>query len=157
MRDLAELGIRSYISEPSRGRRRWKGKSLDRAAVYGNRRRIRGARGRRLRAKRGELLERGFAHSYETGGMRRTHLRGHLKILKRLLIHTCGLNLSLLMRKLFGAGTPRGLAGSLARSIRSFVGLFELCARRAKHLWESVLFGERFQTPNSLRTGRLAA
>jgi len=122
MRDMAEIGIRTYISEPARGARRWTGKSQEQAAVYGNRRRIRGARGRRLRAKRGEVLERSFAHSYETGSMRRTYLRGHLKILKRLLIHICGLNLSLVMRKLLGAGTPRGLKETLVRAFDSVFG-----------------------------------
>jgi transposase len=109
MRDLAEMNLRSYCSEPDRGRRDWKGKPDERDAVYANRRRIRGERGKRLLRKRGELLERPFAHCYETGGMRRTHLRGHRNILKRLLIHNGTFNLALLMRRLTGAGTPRAL------------------------------------------------
>ena len=88
----------------------------EQAAVYGNRRRIRGQRGKALLRKRGELLERPFAHCYETGGMRRTHLKGHERILKRLLIHVAGCNLALVMRTLFGLGTPRGLQG-LARDL----------------------------------------
>lgn len=64
--------------------------------------------------KRGELLERPFAHNYETGGMRRTYLRRHDNILKRLLVHVAGCNLGLLMRELFGVGTPRSLQGRLA-------------------------------------------
>jgi transposase len=112
MRDLRQQKIRSYVSEPKyRGRRRWKGKGAEQQAVYANRRRTRGERGKRLLRKRGELLERPFAHCYETGGMRRTHLRGHARILKRLLVHVAGCNLGLLMRKLFGLGTPRGLQG----------------------------------------------
>ncbi len=59
--------------------------------------------------RRGELIERSFAHLYDTGGMRRTHLRGHSNILKRLLIHAGGFNLGLLLRALLGVGTPRGL------------------------------------------------
>jgi transposase len=82
--------------------------------VYANRRRIRGARGRRLQRRRSEYLERPNAHLYETGGMRRTHLRGHDNILKRLLIHVGGFNLGLLMRAVFGVGTPRALQGQLA-------------------------------------------
>jgi hypothetical protein len=70
---------------------------------------VRGERGKRLQRQRGEKLERTMAHLYETGGMRRVHLRGHSNIIKRLLIHACGLNLGLLMRKLYGVGTPRGL------------------------------------------------
>jgi transposase len=59
-------------------------------------------------------LERPNAHLYETGAMRRTHLRGHANILKRLLVHIGGFNLGLLMRVLFGIGTPRSLQGRLA-------------------------------------------
>ena len=59
--------------------------------------------------QRGERIERSFAHLYDTGGMRRTHLRGHTNILKRLLIHAGGFNLGLVMRHLIGRGTPRGL------------------------------------------------
>lgn len=106
-----EAGVRTYISEPKRGRRNWRGKEDARRAVYGNRRRIRGARGQRLLCRRGELLERPNAHCYETGGMRRTHLREHPNICKRLLIHHAGFNLGLLMRKRFGIGKPRVLQG----------------------------------------------
>ena len=77
MVDLEAVGIRSYIAEPDRGRRNWKEHPEARDAVYRNRRRIRGARGKRLLRLRGERLERPFAHLYETGGMRRAHLRGH--------------------------------------------------------------------------------
>lgn len=112
MRRLEDRDIRSYVSEPRyRGRRCWKDKAAAQQAVYANRRRIRGERGKRLLRKRGELLERPFAHCYETGGMRRTHLRGHARILKRLLVHVAGCNLGLLMRRRFGIGTPRGLQG----------------------------------------------
>jgi transposase len=109
VRQVSEAGIRSYISEPQRGRQRWQDQSAEQAAVYGNRRRVRGERGKRLQRQRGEKLERTMAHLYETGGMRRVHLRGHSNIIKRLLIHACGLNLGLLMRKLYGVGTPRAL------------------------------------------------
>lgn len=66
-------------------------------------------------------MERQFAHGYETGGMRRTHLRGHSNIEKRLLIHYAGFNLGLLLRDLIGVGTPRGLQG---RSLAAFLSLF---------------------------------
>jgi hypothetical protein len=92
-----------------RGRRSWKGKAEEQAAVYANRRRIRGERGKRLLRQRGEKIERSFAHLYETGGMRRVHLRRYPNILKRLLVHVAAFNLGLVMRKLFGKGTPRGL------------------------------------------------
>jgi len=112
--DLAALDLRTYIAEPDRGRRRWKTKAAARDAVYANRRRIRGARGCALQRRRSERLERPNAHLYETGGMRRTHLRGHTNILKRLLVHVGGFNLGLVMRTLFGIGTPRSLQGRIA-------------------------------------------
>jgi len=117
--DCNAKGIRSYVSEPDRGRRNWKGKTeaeraekaAARDAVYANRRRIKGGRGKALMKKRGELIERSFAHCYDTGGMRRAHLRNHDNILKRLLIHTAGFNLSLILRKAIGFGTARGAQG----------------------------------------------
>jgi len=137
MKEQRELGIRTYGSEPNRGGRNWKGKSAERDAVYANRRRIRGERGKRLLRKRGELLERPFAHCYDTGGMRRTHLRGHPNILKRLLLHVAGFNLGLVMRKLLGGGKPRVLAGlagrilaSILRLMQGFVGRMLALVRR---------------------------
>jgi transposase len=118
--DLDEANTRSYVPEPDRGERDWEGKEEERKAVYANRRRIRGARGKRLLRRRGEYLERSFAHAYETGGMRRLHLRGRENILKRLLVHVSGFNLSLVMRKLIGKGTPRGLQGLVCGVISWF-------------------------------------
>ena len=129
--DLAQLDVRTYIAEPNRGRRRWKHKAAARAAVHANRRRIRGRRGCALQRCRSERLERPNAHLYDTGGMRRTHLRGHDNILKRLLVHTCGFNLGLLMRALVGVGTPRGLQGRLAAVMAVFVAFWTL----AHALW----------------------
>jgi len=100
--------VRSYIPEKQqKGRRNWQGQAEEQQAVYQNRRRVRGEYGKSLLRRRGELVERSFAHCYETGGMRRTHLRGHQNILKRQLIHVGAFNLSLILRKLMGAGTPR--------------------------------------------------
>src|SRR5436309_1062805 len=79
--------------------------------VYGNRRRVSGRRGKRLMRRRGEYVERTFAHVYDTGSFRRTHLRGHQNILKRLIVHAGAFNLGLLMRHAIGRGTPRGLQG----------------------------------------------
>lgn len=74
---LEDEGLRSYVSEPDRGRRKWGDEVDAQTAVYANRRRIHGSRGKRLHHLRSERVERSFAHMYETGGMRRTHLRGH--------------------------------------------------------------------------------
>src|SRR5499425_258039 len=126
--ELAELQVRSYCSEPERGRRSWQGKAEEQAAVYAHRRRIRGERGKRLLRQRGEKIERSFAHLYETGGMRRVHLRRHPNILKRLLVHVAAFNLGLLMRKLFGQGTPRSLQGYR-------VVLFLAILQRLREVW----------------------
>jgi len=128
MTDLEEMGIRSYIAEPGRGRRDWSDEPHAQQPVYANRRRIRGARGKRLMRKRGELIERSFAHGYETGGMRRTHLRHHANILKRQLVHIGGLNLGLVMRKLTGLGKPRRLQGLFACILDSILSLWSLLA-----------------------------
>ncbi len=124
---LEESEIRSYVAEPKRGRRRWKNKQDEKRAVYNNRRRMKCRRAKHLMRRRGELLERPFAHLLETGGMRRTHLRCHDNILKRLLVHTAGLNLALLMRTLFGVGTPRSLQGRRALAAALRRALSALC------------------------------
>jgi transposase len=109
--DLEALDIRTYISEPDRGPQSWTDQDAERDAVYANRRRIRGTRGKRLLRRRGELLERPCAHLYETGGLRRAHVRGHENVLKRLFVHAGAFNLGLWMRTLCGVGTPRSLQG----------------------------------------------
>jgi len=112
--DLDESEILSYIAEPNRGKRNWEGKEIEQKLTEENRDRTKGEYGKELMRRRGEFLERPFAHAYETGGMRRTHLRGHENILKRLAIHVAGVNLGLLMRTIMGVGTPRSLQGRLA-------------------------------------------
>ena len=135
MEAFVALGVRSYVSEPDRGRRHWTGKAAARKAVYANRRRIRGARGHRLLRQPGELLERPNAHLYATGGMRHVHLRGHPNILKRLLVHVCGFNLGLLMRQLTGVGTPRSLQGRAAAAFGELIGLLAGCWGLLSHSW----------------------
>ena len=128
---LDEIGVRSYVSEPERGRRCWQDKKTGETpaekraaqkALYGNRRRIRGDRGRRLQRRRGELVERPFAHQYETGGLRRVWVRGHENVRKRVLIQAAGCNLGQLLRRLTGVGTPRSLQG---RALSAICGLIE--------------------------------
>ena len=131
MVDLQAVGVRSYVAEPDRGRRDWSKAREAQAPVYANRRRIRGARGKRLMRRRGERIERSFAHAYETGGMRRTHLRGHRNILKRLLIHLAGFNLGVLFRQLIGVGTPRSLQGRCLAALMVLVSSW----RRLVHVW----------------------
>ena len=107
VRTLAELKLRTYIAEPDRGPRNWKGKAAEKDAVYANRRRIRGERGRQLQRARGERIERNFAHQFDTGGMSRLYVRGLGNVHKKLLIQAAACNLALLLRSLYGAGKPR--------------------------------------------------
>lgn len=133
---LEQLGVRGYLAEPDRGRRNWRGESAQdavdrcvaRDAVYRNRRRMRGKHGRALHRKRGELVERSFAHVLDTGGMRRVWLKGRENVHKRYLIHVGGFNLSLVLRQLFGHGTPRELAGA-------FLRFWTHCKRVWEGLW----------------------
>jgi transposase len=142
---LEDVHIRSYIPEPKRQRRRWKKEAAStrkQRALYANRRRIHGPRNKGLQAKRAELNERSNAHLYETGGMRRVHLRGRENILKRLLLQGAGFNLGLVMRARYRVGTPRGLqdrswasfllqrvttclANALVAAIRDFSSILE--------------------------------
>ena len=145
MVDLDAVGVRSYIAEPDRGRRDWSEEPEAQAPVYQNRRRIRGPRGRRLMRQRGERIERSFAHLYDTGGMRRTHLRGHENILKRLLIHAGGFNLGLFVRSILGVGTPRGLQGRFAAIVTTLSVLLGLARRRfaAISAWHRLIVAMR--------------
>ena len=126
LRDVHDQEVRSYIPEPERGRRNWQGegKAEEQKRTYENRRRVRGDRNKRLQKLRSELTERSFAHLYETGGMRRVHLRGRDNILKRLLVHGAAFNLSLILRKTVGVGKPRRLQGLSLRLFALFLGLF---------------------------------
>jgi transposase len=107
VRKLAEAEVRSYIAEPQRGPRNWKGRPDEQAAVYANRRRIQGDRGKRLLARRGERIERNFAHQFDTGGLHRLWVRGRSNVQKKLLIQAAACNLALLLRARFGAGKPK--------------------------------------------------
>ena len=103
---------RSRIAEPTpaNGYLRWHGDDEARAAVYGNRGRLKSGVGKEAMRKRGEMVERSFAHILDRGGMRRAWLRGRENVHKRYLIHVAGFNLGILMRAMFGQGTPREAA-----------------------------------------------
>ena len=107
-------------------------------AVYANRRRIRGDRGKRLLRKRGELLERPCAHLYETGGLRRAHVRRHENVLKRLLVHASAFNLGLWMRTLCGIGTPRGLQGRVAALTAVLTTLSNFVCAPIAPIWSQI-------------------
>lgn len=114
---VQQAEARSYIPEPKRPRRNWTGRKDEQRAVYANRRRVKGNYGKQLLKKRGELIERSFAHCYDTGGMRRVYLRGRENVWKRQLIHVGAFNLSLIFRQALGAGTPRQLRNRVQSSI----------------------------------------
>ena len=99
--------------DPSKGYLRWHGDEAARKAVYANRVRLRSDIGRETMRRRGEMVERSFAHVLDRRGMRRAWLRGRENLHKRYLIHVAGFNLGVLMRALYGQGTPREAAETL--------------------------------------------
>lgn len=119
---------RTYIPEPKRKtNRKWKNKPPCRQAAYRrNRRNTTGSRGRRLQRLRSERVERTFAHLCDTGGARRTWLRGLEKVRKRYLSAAMAFNLGRIMRSLVGAGKPRYLA-VLAERLRLIYFIMRLC------------------------------
>jgi len=143
---MQERGVRSYVSVPKQPRRNWKNKAAEQAAVYANKRRVEGERGKRLLRRRGEFLERPFAHQYETGGLRRVHVRGRSNVAKRVLVQAAAFNLALILRSLTKAGTPRGLS---ERNGALFCALWRLLAAFAALLapWDQM----RTTFPGNLR------
>ncbi len=125
LQDLAEVGVRTVIAEPERKRQKWSGQSAAQAAVYANRRRLDTQTAKALMRRRGELIERTFAHLYDTGGMRRVHLRGKNNIAKRALIHAAAFNLSLILRRMLGVGTARQAADLIAALCFAFLKLIQ--------------------------------
>jgi len=122
---LSELGVRTYIAEPDRGRRNWEGKQAEKEAVYGNRRRIRGERGKRIQRQRGEKIERNFAHQFDTGGMDRLYVRGIDNVHKKLLIQAAACNLALLMRSMYGAGKPKAAHDQAVEAVFGILALIK--------------------------------
>jgi transposase len=131
--ECEQLNTRTYIPEPQRKEYKWADKpEAWRLATLRNRRRTQGSRSKRLQKKRSEFVERSFAHVCETGGGRRTWLRGLENVTKRYIVQVAAHNLGLLMRKLFGVGKPRTLQGGCGL----FVGIawcldWALCIRSA--------------------------
>ena len=114
--DCATAGLRTYIPEAERSERRvWVDKPREWERAYrNNRRRVRGTRSKRLHRRRGEYVERTFAHVCDSGGARQSWLRGLVEVGKRYLVQVAGYNLGVLMRKVFGVGKPRVLQGACA-------------------------------------------
>jgi transposase len=123
LENLAGVGVRTVIAEPERKRQQWTGQSVAQAAVYANRRRLNTKTAKVLMRRRGELVERSFAHLYDTGGMRRVHLRKRDNIAKRALIHAAAFNLSLILRQMLRVGTARQAADLFAALYFAFLRL----------------------------------
>lgn len=110
---------KTRIAEPAsaKGYLLWNGDEAARKAVYANRARLKSRIGREPMRRRGEMVERSFAHILDRGGMRRVWLRGRENVHKRYLIHVAGFNLGVLMRAMFGQGAPREAADALRACI----------------------------------------
>ena len=129
LESLETQGLQAYVSVPNQRRRKWQGNVSARRTVYANRRRSQRKHGQELQRLRGERCERPFAHLYRTGGLRRTQVRGHENVLKRVLVHSSAFNLSLLMRTKCGVGTPRSLQGRLQAVLATLASLFNRLLR----------------------------
>jgi transposase len=147
---MREMGVRSYVSVPQQPRRKWQGKAEQQAVVYANQRRVEGERGKRLLRRRGEFLERPFAHQYETGALRRVHVRGRKNVAKRVLVQAAAFNLALILRSITKAGTPRGLADL---KIKLFIAFCRVLAAlpRLSAPTTSLVFGFSPISPASFR------
>jgi hypothetical protein len=122
--ECQEWGWRTYIPEQKRKQRTWTDKPESwRVATAANRRRVKGERSKRLQKKRSEMVERSFAHVCETGGARRTWLRGRVNVSKRYLMAVAAHNLGVVMRSVFGGGKPRVLPGTTGAIVTLVVGL----------------------------------
>src|ERR1700683_2696349 len=122
---LEQLEVRTYIADPDRGPRNWRGKAAEKAAVYGNRRRIQGNRGKSLQRQRGERIERNFAHQFDTGGLDRLYVRGKQNVHKKLLIQAAACNLALLMRARYGSGKPRAAHDQVVDAILTILAVMK--------------------------------
>jgi hypothetical protein len=150
-----DFGIRTYLSEKDESQPRvWTDKPAEQEQAFrNNRRRIHGRRGRRLQQLRRLLCERSFAHTCETGGGRRSWLRGLVNVSKRYVIHAAAYNLGVILRKLFGVGTPRSLQGRAAAACAAlFAVLRTLWQRFAIHRTSDRYANDR---PTTRTTGSL--
>jgi hypothetical protein len=128
---MTEMELRTYIAEPERGERNWEGKEVEKRAVYANRRRVRGPRGRRLQRQRGERIERNFAHQFDTGGMDRLYVRGLDNVHKKVLLQAAACNLALLLRSMYGAGKPKAAHDLITEAIFALLTIMSILERYA--------------------------
>lgn len=155
----AAWGIRTYISEKDASQKRvWTDKPAEQERAFrNNRRRIRGRRGRRLQRLRRVLCERSFAHTCETGGGRRSWLRGLVNVAKRYVIHAAAYNLGVILRKLFGIGTPRSLQGRAAAACAALLAILWALYHRLTTRTTDPRDRNQIPTPITPSPSRLAA
>src|ERR1700731_1765844 len=122
---MAEWDLRTYIAEPERGVRNWDKKAEAKQAVYANRRRVRGQRGKELQRWRGERIERNFAHQFDTGGMDRLYVRGLKNVHKKFLIQAAACNLALLLRSMYGVGKPKAAHDRAVQAILTILAVIK--------------------------------
>ncbi len=140
--ECAQWDTRTYIPEPQRQAYDWEKKPEEwKRATLGNRRRVQGDRSKRLQKKRSELVERSFAHVCETGGGRRTWLRGLTDVTKRYVVQVAAHNLGLLLRKMFGVGKPRVLQGD---------GGLSVWVSWVRYWWSALCLGRSYRRRASL-------
>ena len=132
---MTEWGVKTYVSAPKKN-----GKTEPSAVVRANLRRVESDRGKALLRKRGELLERPFAHQYETGAMRRLHVRGRDNVAKRILLQAAAFNLALILRSITRAGTPRGLADLTSPVLSALLRVLDALAARGGPASVTTLF-----------------
>ena len=129
--DLRQQGVRTYIPERRQKSRRWTDKPEEHQAAFrANRRRVRGLKGRQLNRWRSERCERTFAHVCETGGGRRTWVRGQVNVSKMHTLKCAAYNLGLLLRKVWGFRKPRNAEAAGAAWLLGTWALFLLTAGR---------------------------
>jgi hypothetical protein len=127
---LAQWGIRTYIPERRQKHQCWTDKPAKcQRAFRANRRRVRGSKGRQLNRWRSERCERTFAHVCETGGGRRTWLRGQTNVSKAHTLNCAAYNLGLLLRKVWGCCKPRNAGAAGAAFFSGLLMLVALVAR----------------------------
>jgi transposase len=129
MQALQQEDIRTVIADPIDNRRLDKLETDQKKAVQAARRSVKSKSGKDLLRRRGMHIERSFAHILDCGGMRRTTLRGWENLNKRFKLAAAFYNLSQLMRKLFGIGTPKQLAASGRLLFLQFTYLLVVTAR----------------------------
>jgi transposase len=145
------------LSDPRRAQRRLdKLSSSERQSLARAHRSVSSKYGRKLLRKRGQHIERSFAHVLDAGGMRRATLRGLENLNKRHQIAAACYNLSQLLRRLHGIGTPKQWAASLSLLLASALALADHCCGIRLTWWKSFppLRLHQFRSIKSLSVNR---